>query len=354
MSPGSAGGASAPAGPVGTAELPLGSLMVDVAGTALSRAERDRLRHPAVGGVILFARNYESPAQLRALTAAIRAVRSPALLIAVDHEGGRVQRFRHGFTLLPAQRRIGAVFAQDPDRALALAQALGVVIGSELGAHGLDLSFAPVLDVDYGRSAVIGDRSFDADPNVVSLLGASLIRGLAAAGMGAVGKHFPGHGYAAADSHHAIPVDERSIDSLRAMDLAPYRAAIAAGLAGVMPAHVVYPVVDAQPAGFSPIWLQQVLRGELGFRGMIFSDDLTMEGASAAGDIVARAQAAFDAGCDMALVCNAPELAQRLIEQLPPRPLDPARVQAFRPVRAHASQTARGRYLEARRTLASL
>ena len=307
----------------------LGPVMLDVAGTELNAEDRERLRHPRVGGVILFARNYHSPAQVAALAAEIRALRSPPLLIAVDHEGGRVQRFREGFTALPPMRAFGTVWDRDPGSARALARAAGTVLATELRAVGVDLSFTPVLDLDYGHSQVIGDRAFHRDPRAVSELAQALTRGLAEAGMGGVGKHFPGHGFVAADSHVDVPVDERAFAAIEADDLVPFKALIEAGLAGVMPAHVVYAGVDPDinpginpggevpgPAGFSAFWLQEVLRGRLGFDGVIFSDDLSMAGALVAGDVVARGVAALAAGCDMVLVCNDCRAADALLDGL--------------------------------------
>ncbi len=294
--------------------LPRGPLMADVEGIALTKVERDRLRHPLVGGVILFARNFADSEQLAALTAEIHALREPSLLIAVDHEGGRVQRFRdRGFTHLPPMRMLGSKWDEDHVAALDCARATGYVLAAELLAHGVDLSFTPVLDLDYGGSRVIGDRAFHRDPQVVAGLASALAAGMREAGMGCVGKHFPGHGFVEADSHVDLPVDSRDFDAIWAEDIAPYRHRIGRQLSGVMPAHVIYDKVDAQPAGFSKFWLGDVLRGRLGFQGLIFSDDLTMEGASVAGDIVARAQAAVDAGCDMVLVCNQPERADELV-----------------------------------------
>ncbi|MDA0236575.1 MAG: beta-N-acetylhexosaminidase [Proteobacteria bacterium] len=279
---------------------PRGPVMIDVAGTALTDEERERLRDPLVGGVILFARNYTGSEQLRALTAEIRGLRDPALIIAVDHEGGRVQRFRtDGFTRLPSMRSLGALWAQDHLVALDAARATGVVLAAELRAHGVDLSFTPVLDLDYGCCRAIGNRAFHRDPQVVAALAQALCAGMAEAGMGCVGKHFPGHGFVEADSHHDVPVDERDFDTVWNEDIAPYRHRLGRQLAGVMPAHVVYPNADPspepQPAGFSPFWLKEVLRDRLGFQWVIFSDDLNMEGARVAGDIVGRAKAAYAA-----------------------------------------------------------
>jgi len=308
----------------------LGPVMVDVQGFELDSVEREMLRHPLVGGVILFTRNFESPAQLRRLTAELRRLRSPQLLVAVDQEGGRVQRFREGFTLLPPMRHIGALAKRDPAMARAAAEAAGRVLAAELLSRGVDFSFTPVLDVDFGASGVIGDRSFSGNPTVIAELAGALLRGLAATGMTGVGKHFPGHGHVTADSHVAVPVDERDLAEIEAVDLVPYRQLIPLGLAGGMPAHVVYPKVDAQPAGYSEVWLRHILRGQLGFDGMIFSDDLSMEGASVAGDIVARGNAALAAGCDMVLVCNAPERAARLLDGLGTAALNPGRAERMR------------------------
>lgn len=293
-----------------------GPVMLDVAGTQLTSEDRQRLAHPLVGGVILFTRNYESPEQLAELTRDIHAVRQPPLLIGVDHEGGRVQRFREGFTVLPAMRELGAAWDADQQRARRLSEAVGYVLAAELRARGVDLSFTPVLDVDHGNSSVIGDRAFHSDPIAIGELGGGLMRGLRHGGMSAVGKHFPGHGHVNADSHHEMPIDDRPLVALEHSDLTPFRRLIENGLGGIMPAHVVYPAVDAKPAGFSAIWLKQILRRKLGFNGMIFSDDLSMEGASTAGGVVERAYAALRAGCDMVLVCNNPESADELLGNL--------------------------------------
>ncbi|MCA1926769.1 MAG: beta-N-acetylhexosaminidase [Thiobacillus sp.] len=296
--------------------MTLGPLMCDVAGTELTDDDRRRLSHPLVGGVILFSRNYANPAQLDALTTEIHALKPAPLLIGVDHEGGRVQRFREGFTRLPPMRALGEVWDTQPQQARHLARETGYVLASELRAHGVDFSFAPVLDLDYGASSVVGDRAFHRDPRAVFELGQAAMLGMKDAGMAACGKHFPGHGHVAADSHVAIPVDERALPDIARADLVPFRMMIEAGLAALMPAHVIYPRIDAQPAGFSRVWLNDILRGELGFDGAIFSDDLCMAGAAAAGDIVARVAAALAAGCDMALVCNRPDLADEVLARL--------------------------------------
>ncbi len=293
-----------------------GSLMLDIAGTWLTPEDRHVLRQPEVGGLILFARNIEHPRQVLDLCRAIRAIR-PDLLLAVDQEGGRVQRLRRGFVRLPAM----ASFAEHP-HAEALARACGWLMATEVLAVGLDLSFAPVLDLNHQRSAVIGTRAFAADPARAAQLAGAFIDGMHAAGMAATGKHFPGHGYAEADSHVAIPQDERSLPAIREHDMQPF-ARLSSKLDAVMPAHVIFPQVDAQPAGFSRRWLQEILRGELGFAGVIFSDDLSMAGAHVAGDAGARILAALGAGCDMGLVCNdraAAELALCALQQAGARP----------------------------------
>ncbi len=299
------------------AVLPPGPVMVDVQGTVLTDQERERLRHPLVGGVILFSRNFENRAQLTALCRSIHEARNEPLLIAVDHEGGRVQRFREdGFTTLPAMSQLGQLWTRDAVKAAAVAADTGYVLAAELRACGVDMSFTPVLDLDWGVSKVIGDRSFHRSPRAVSMLAAGLIRGLNKAGMAACGKHFPGHGGVEADSHHEIPVDDRTLEEILDEDAAPYGWLGTLQLPSVMPAHVIYSKVDPLPAGFSPYWIQRVLRKALAYDGVIFSDDLTMEGATVVGDILARAQAALGAGCDMVLVCNRPDLADDLLARL--------------------------------------
>jgi beta-N-acetylhexosaminidase len=312
-------------------KLPLGTVVLDPAGPALTADDRRRLLHPATGGVILFAHNFESTEQLLALTGEIAALRQPELPICVDHEGGRVQRFALGFTAIPPMRRLGVLWERDRESARRAARAVGTVISAELGAHGVDFPFAPVLDLDYGSSSVIGDRALHFDPNAVGALAGQLIKGLAQGGMQAVGKHFPGHGFAALDSHVEVPRDERNVADIMKKDVTPYRAAIEAGLAGVMPAHVIYPKADREPAGYSRYWLQEVLRGRLGFQGLIFSDDLSMEGASTAGGIPERAQAALAAGCDMVLLCQQPKEQEALLESLASTALAvPGRVERMR------------------------
>lgn len=296
--------------------VPLGPVMLDLAGKVMTEAEREVLLHPSVGGVILFTRNYESPEQLGALVRSIHELRTPPLLVGVDHEGGRVQRFRDGFTRLPAMGELGTLWEQSHERARRMARTVGSVLALELRAHGVDFSFTPVLDLGYGRSGVIGDRAFHRDPHVVADLAGALIGGLAEGGMGSVGKHFPGHGYATADSHLEAAVDPRSLEEIEADDLVPFRKLVSSGLTAVMPAHVIYPAVDPSPAGFSRRWLKDILRGQLGFHGVVFSDDLSMVGAHGAGSIVDRGRAALDAGCDMVLVCNDSASATELVERL--------------------------------------
>ncbi|MDI5890539.1 beta-N-acetylhexosaminidase [Halomonas rhizosphaerae] len=289
----------------------LGPVMLDLEGQSLTPEERELLVRPEVGGVILFARNIASADQVRTLCDEVRRLR-PDLLLAVDQEGGRVQRLREGVTRLPAMGRLGRDFALQPEVTVRLCQDAGWLLGMEMAACGLDLSFAPVLDVDGGTSSVIGDRSFSADPRAVVRLGRAFLDGLHEAGMVAVGKHFPGHGGVAADSHHELPVDERPLDELRRHDLLPF-AELAPRLDAVMPAHVVYPDFDPRPAGFSPAWLG-MLRESLGFKGVIFSDDLSMAGAAAAGTPAERARLALAAGCDMLLVCNDRGAAREVLD----------------------------------------
>lgn len=313
-----------------------GPLMIDLAGPTLSVEECERLRHPLVGGVILFARNYRDPDQLAALCDEIHALRAPPLLIAIDHEGGRVQRCREGFTAIPAMRQLGEWWDKAPHASVETARMLGFVLAAELRACGVDLSFTPVLDLDWGRSRVIGDRAFHRDPRAVTALAGGLIGGMKQAGMACCGKHFPGHGWVEADSHVAIPIDTRELSEM-SEDLEPFRALIThRQLAAVMPAHVIYPCVDDRPAGFSNRWLT-MLRDEFGFDGVIFSDDLSMAGAGYAGGILDRAAAAWEAGCDMLLICNDPAAVEAVLDHWQPRP-EPDR--AARLMRLFPSQPA--------------
>lgn len=291
-----------------------GSIMADVAGLRLTNDEKKRLLNPNIGGVILFRRNFESVAQLKQLTAEIKALRSPELVIAVDHEGGRVQRFIKGFTRLPAMNVLGQMWdEQGKAQAILAARTIGWVLAAELRACGIDLSFTPVLDLNWDQNQVIGNRSFHQDADVVIILAMALQNGLNRGGMKTCGKHFPGHGFVEGDSHYVLPKDNRSLAELWADDIRPFSQLSQVGMAAVMPAHVVYPQVDPEPAGFSSYWLKQVLRKEIGFDGVIFSDDLTMEGAAGAGNIHVRAQKSFDAGCDIVLVCNRPDLVDELL-----------------------------------------
>jgi beta-N-acetylhexosaminidase len=291
--------------------------MLDLEGPTLTAAEQDLIRHPHVGGIILFARNFQNVAQVTALVQSIRAIR-PELILAVDQEGGRVQRFREGFVKLPPMKVFGDLYATDPGAARQRSYQCGWLMASEVLAVGVDISFAPILDVDCGLSQVIGDRAFHADPQIAVVLLREFIRGMHEAGMAATGKHFPGHGSVEADSHVALPVDERPWAEIEALDLVPF-AALARELQGIMPAHVIYSRVDPNPAGFSPFWLQDILRQRLGFDGVIFSDDLSMEGAVATGSFSDRANAALDAGCDMVLVCNHRVGALEVLEALDKR-----------------------------------
>lgn len=295
----------------------IGPLMLDIQGTVLSDEEKNCLANPLVGGLILFSRNFESPAQLKQLVAAVRDI-APNIIIAVDHEGGRVQRFKEGFTVIPPMASLGKLFDRSPEDALQKAKDFGWIIGSELIAYDIDLSFAPVLDRDHGISKVIGDRAFSRDADTIIELASAFIDGMHEAGMVATGKHFPGHGGVAEDSHHQVPEDKRPLKALREDDLYIFNALILdeQKLDAVMPAHVIYSAVDKQPAGFSSVWLQKILRKELEFDGVIFSDDLAMEGASVAGSYSDRARVALNAGCDMILVCNQPQAALEVLRYL--------------------------------------
>jgi beta-N-acetylhexosaminidase len=334
--------------------LPLGPLMIDIAGTNLTELDRERLCHPLVGGIILFSRNYADPEQLSALTAAIHALRTPALLIAVDHEGGRVQRFLDGFTRLPAMAALGKLWDNDPEAALEASRQVGYVLAAELRARGVDYSFTPVLDLDYGPSRVIGDRAFHRKSAAVIALAAALGEGLGLAGMGSCGKHFPGHGYVIPDSHVELPVDDRELEAIQE-DMLPYRQL---GLDGVMAAHVIYNCVDSNTAVFSNKWISY-LRNDIKFDGVIFTDDLSMAGAGVVGDMLCRVETAYNAGCDMLLVCNAPDVVGDVLANWKPS-VDPARGKRIEtlipqsPAKNWQALQSDSTYLAAQRTIAKL
>jgi beta-N-acetylhexosaminidase len=295
--------------------MTLGPLMIDVQGTTLTAEDRELLAHPLVGAVILFTRNFESIEQLTQLVSDIRAIRTPPLLVTVDHEGGRVQRFRTGFTRLPAMRLIGREYDLDPATGRQLARQCGWLMAAELRAVGIDMSFAPCVDLDYGVSSVIGDRAFHRDPRVVAELAIAYMGGMREAGMAATAKHFPGHGAVVPDSHVAMPVDRRPLADLDD-DIYPYRRLIDNGLASIMAAHVIFSEVDGMPAGFSRLWMQRELRDRLGFSGAIFTDDLSMAGAAAVGGPLERAEAALNAGCDVLSLCNDRKGVLQVIDSL--------------------------------------
>jgi beta-N-acetylhexosaminidase len=296
--------------------MSLGPIMMGIEGYALSPEERELLLRPRLGGVILFTRNFESAAQVASLTESIHSLRDPPLLVAVDQEGGRVQRFRTDFTLLPPVSHLGAAYDRSPARARKMAEAAGWLMASELRSVGVDFSFAPVLDLDRGVSTVIGDRAFHKDPQVVADLGLRYVRGMRRAGMAATAKHFPGHGSVREDSHHELPLDHRSYRDLIDEDLLPFERMCAEGIEAMMAAHILYPEIDARPVGFSSFWLRTVLRERLGFQGVIFSDDLLMEGAKGMGDVADRAVSALEAGCDMILICRGADAVARAAEVL--------------------------------------
>lgn len=319
-------------------QMPRGPVMADIAGTEIQDEEKQRLLHPTVGAVILFSRNYESPEQLERLTDTIHQLREPRLLIAVDHEGGRVQRFRDGFTRLPAVRHFGEQYDISPEQGLENASTAGWLMAVELLEAGVDFSFAPIADIDSGLSKVIGDRAFHTDPDKAGRLAVAYMQGMRKAGMAATAKHFPGHGCVQGDSHHVIPVDRRSFDEISERDLLPFRRMISNGVEGIMTAHVIYSQIDEQPPTFSSYWLQEVLREDMGYEGLIFSDDLSMEGASVAGGPLARAEKALQAGCDMVLLCNDTPSLDQVIDGLPSTTTGPGdRLAAFEP-RIHLAE----------------
>ncbi|HED35349.1 MAG TPA: beta-N-acetylhexosaminidase [Gammaproteobacteria bacterium] len=293
-----------------------GPVMLDLVGVSITPQEREMLLHPQTGGVILFTRNYESPEQIASLICEIHSLRSPHLLVAVDHEGGRVQRFRDGFTHIPPAALYARGYDKDKKQAKLLARECGWLMAAECRAVGIDISFAPVLDIGKGVSGVIGDRAFHSKPEMIAELAHEYMSGMREAGMSATGKHFPGHGSVKEDSHTAQPVDERDLSDILMEDVVPFERMIHYGLAAVMPAHVVYPAVDDKPAGYSRVWLQQILRQQLNFQGMIFSDDLSMQAAGVAGDFASRAELALQAGCDMVLVCNHTDAASQVLQSL--------------------------------------
>ncbi len=295
--------------------MALGCLMLDVQGLRVDAEEAERLQHPHVGGLILFARNYQDPQQLQTLIGEVRALR-PELLIAVDHEGGRVQRFRQGFTQIPAAARLGELYDQDAVSACAFTRDWAWLLAAELRAFDIDLSFAPVLDLGGPLSRVIGDRALHPQPEGIAALGEAWMSGMRDAGMAAVGKHFPGHGSVAEDSHVEFPVDARALHEIEASDLRPFRALADAGLPGMMMAHVIYPAVDHLPAGFSSVWVRERLRERYGFAGAVFTDDLSMAAATRIAEPLARVNMALEAGCDMALLCNRPQDAAEVLAKL--------------------------------------
>jgi len=310
--------------------MSLGPLMIDLIGTTVTPEETELMRHPLVGGVILFTRNYVDPEQLTQLVTAIHAVRGPPLIVAVDHEGGRVQRFRSGFSELPPARRIGHEFDLEPRAGLSLARHMGWLMAAELRSVGVDISFAPDVDLDHGISEIIGDRAFHARPGVVGQLAVAYMHGMREAGMAATAKHFPAHGAVVADSHLTLPVDRRELADM-ADDLSPYYRLIANGLPAVMAAHVLFPAVDSLPASLSSRWIRDVLRGDLRFQGVVFCDDLSMGGAAAAyGDIVTRARQALSAGCDMLPVCNNRAGVVTLLDRLNVEPEPTSRLRLVR------------------------
>ncbi len=336
-----------------------GPLMLDLEGTNLTTEERALLLRPAVGGVIFFARNFESREQIQTLASEIREVRAD-MLLAVDQEGGRVQRFRAGFTRLPPMQVLGDLARQNPDQGLQLCHDTGWLMASEILACGIDFSFAPVLDVDRDTCEVIGDRSFSDDPQHMVHCARAFIAGMHEAGMAATGKHFPGHGSVLADSHLETPYDNRDMSAVRGRDLVPFQA-LSGDLDAIMPAHMVFPEIDSRSVGFSPYWLQDVLRGELGFQGVIFSDDLSMKGADIAGGYADKAKLALSAGCDMVLVCNnragaleVLDMLEHMLEQQTIQPAERLATMASRSKQEWSELTSTDRYCRIQRQIDQL
>lgn len=312
--------------------MALGQIMLGISGYELEAEEREFLQHPQVGGVILFTRNYHDVAQVQELVRQIHAARQPQLLVAVDQEGGRVQRFKGEFTRLPAPGGLAPIYDKNPQQARILAETLGWLMAIEQRAIGIDLSFAPVLDLGRGISKVIGDRAFHAEPQAVAELAQAYVRGMRRAGMAATGKHFPGHGSIVPDSHLELPRDERPWGDLQLEDMVPFERMVRNGIAALMTAHVIYPAVDELPASFSRAWVEGILRNRLGFQGAVFSDDLGMEAANCIGDFPARAMAALEAGCDMVLLCNEPAQIAAVLDAVPiaPEPVASLRLARLR------------------------
>lgn len=296
--------------------MSLGPVMMDLVGTQISDVEKELLLHPQIGGVILFTRNFDSIDQITAFIQEIHVLRTPHILVSIDHEGGRVQRFREGFTWLPPANVYSELFKHDKDKGRQCVEQAGWLMAAELRAIGVDFSFAPVLDLAHGVSGIIGDRAFHSKPDITATLAYAFMHGMASAGMPAVGKHFPGHGGVAEDSHLALPVDHRELATLLKEDIVPFEKMVQNGLPAIMPAHVIYDQIDDKPAGYSKIWLQQILRDRLKFQGVIFSDDLSMEAAGVGGSYGERAQLALEAGCDMVLVCNHPDGVAEVVDTL--------------------------------------
>jgi beta-N-acetylhexosaminidase len=310
-------------------KMTTGPIMLDLDGPELSSEEIELIQHPNTGGIILFSRNFSDLHQLQTLTSQIKQLRKPELLIGVDHEGGRIQRFREGFTRLPSCRVLGELYDKDRRQALSMAESIGWLMASELLAVGVDFSFAPVLDLDSGKSQIIGDRAFHSEADIVTDLAKAYIKGMKNAGMKGVGKHFPGHGWVVEDSHIDVPRDPRRYEDIMMSDLIPFERLVESGISAIMPAHVIYEKIDNKPAGFSRVWLTEILRKKLGFHGMIFSDDISMAGAEIQGTPLARTESALDAGCDMVLICNNRKAVYEVIDNISIEPMSDSRVRVM-------------------------